>query len=35
MTQTAESILIFSGIGLLFSLLAVLTYGLDLSAGFF
>ena len=35
MTQTAESILIFSGIGLLISLLAVLTYGLDLSAGFF
>ncbi len=33
--ESLKSILIFSGIGLLISLLAVLTYGLDLSAGFF
>ncbi len=33
--ESLEPILIFSGIGLLLSLVAVLTYGLDLSAGFF
>jgi hypothetical protein len=30
-----KTVLIFSGIGLLLSLLAIQTYGLDLSVGFF
>jgi hypothetical protein len=30
-----KAVLIFSGIGLLLSLLAIQTYGLDLSDGFF
>jgi hypothetical protein len=30
-----EPVLVFSGIGLVISLLAVQTYGLDLSPGFF
>ncbi|HZV05541.1 MAG TPA: hypothetical protein VE999_10700 [Gemmataceae bacterium] len=34
-TESLEPVLIFCGIGLLVSLLAVQAYGLDLSAGFF
>ena len=33
--EPLKAVLIFSGIGLLLSLLAIQTYGLDLSAGFF
>jgi hypothetical protein len=33
--DTLKPVLIFSGIGLVVSLLAILTYGLDLSPGFF
>jgi hypothetical protein len=33
--EPLKAILIFSGIGLLLSLVAIETYGLDLSAGFF
>jgi hypothetical protein len=33
--EPLKAILIFSGIGLLLSLIAVQAYGLDLSAGFF
>jgi len=34
-SEPLKTVLIFSGIGLLLSLLAIQTYGLDLSAGFF
>jgi hypothetical protein len=34
-SEPLKAILIFSGIGLLLSLLAIQTYGLDLSVGFF
>ena len=34
-SEPLKAILIFSGIGLLLSLVAIETYGLDLSAGFF
>jgi len=33
--ESLKAVLIFCGIGLLTSLLAIETYGLDLSAGFF
>lgn len=33
--ETLKVLLIFSGIGLLVSLVAAMTYGLDLSPGFF
>jgi hypothetical protein len=33
--EPLKTILIFGGIGLLLSLIAIQTYGLDLSAGFF
>ena len=33
--EPLKTVLVFSGIGLLLSLLAIETYGLDLSAGFF
>jgi hypothetical protein len=33
--ESLKSVLIFTGIGLIVSLLAVQTYGLDLSPGFF
>ena len=33
--EPLKAVLIFSGIGLLLSLLAIQTYGLDLSVGFF
>ena len=34
-SEPLKTVLIFSGIGLLLSLLAIETYGLDLSVGFF
>ena len=34
-SEPLKTVLIFSGIGLLLSLLAIQTYGLDLSDGFF
>jgi hypothetical protein len=34
-SEPLKAILIFSGIGLLLSLIATQTYGLDLSVGFF
>ena len=33
--EPLKTVLVFSGIGLLLSLLAIETYGLDLSVGFF